>query len=542
MASVLLEFRGQRALLDRGVYEPDLYFNPGGGRHEAHEAAEDEEEPVHALDLRIGKVDESINLYHSANVLSTSSSTLSSGSGLSSSRPPTQVEDWLPQPPRSFTPPRCLGAPSSVSPPMLHRRPSTYDERPPYREASARGHWTPPLQHLGGLRGGGHQDNWRKANKFIPAYSRSDTCRMVEAVTNSLRYNPYERPRDEAVRQLIKEEPMSPMMTQGNYHHHNHRNSLVMRPPEKSRISSFNSKSSFLHHVLHHKAMGCKQSPTASLIKTEVVVGGHHDHHPDHANDELDRRIEAASRIPSLLDYSPPASPPRSSAVAASAAPAPTSDDLLPHAAAMRRHFLLQFQQHQRNIVASRNIAEASMASNSVTSSSPPPLEPLSPEDFGGHHNIIELDHSPEAEGHSGKGRRGRPRKHAVKVSLPPLYVFIRNMLHNRAYNPKVVSWVSEDQGVFKVNSTSDFAKTWGLMKSNRNEEMTYEKMSRAMRYHYGSTKQGRKGHLAMVKEKRLVYRFGELAINWRSEEVAPLRCCMTHDLCRGSLCLWSKE
>ena len=40
------------------------------------------------------------------------------------------------------------------------------------------------------------------------------------------------------------------------------------------------------------------------------------------------------------------------------------------------------------------------------------------------------------------------------------------------------------------------------------------------MRYHYGSEKQGRKGHLAMVKEKRLVYRFGELALNWRQSEV----------------------
>jgi hypothetical protein len=36
---------------------------------------------------------------------------------------------------------------------------------------------------------------------------------------------------------------------------------------------------------------------------------------------------------------------------------------------------------------------------------------------------------------------------------------------------------------------------------------MNYEKMSRAMRYHYGSERQGRKGHLAMVKEKRLFYK-----------------------------------
>ena len=106
-----------------------------------------------------------------------------------------------------------------------------------------------------------------------------------------------------------------------------------------------------------------------------------------------------------------------------------------------------------------------------------------------------------------GKGKRGRPRKHAPKLPLPPLYVFIRNLLHNPAYNPSVVAWVDEAGGCFKVTNTSEFAKTWGRMKSNRSEEMNYEKMSRAMRYHYGCERQGRKGHLAMVKEKRLYYR-----------------------------------
>ena len=139
------------------------------------------------------------------------------------------------------------------------------------------------------------------------------------------------------------------------------------------------------------------------------------------------------------------------------------------------------------------------------------------------------------------KGKRGRPRKHAPKIPLPPLYVFIRNMLHNRGYNPRVIAWVNESAGVFKVSNTAEFARTWGRMKSNRSEEMNYEKMSRAMRYHYGNPRHGRKGHLAMVKEKRLVYRFGELAINWRRDEVVPGNCDL-HDLCRGHMCLWSKE
>ena len=59
-----------------------------------------------------------------------------------------------------------------------------------------------------------------------------------------------------------------------------------------------------------------------------------------------------------------------------------------------------------------------------------------------------------------------------------------------------------------QVTNTMEFARTWGQMKSNRSEEMNYEKMSRAMRYHYGCERQGRKGHLAMVKEKRLYYKY----------------------------------
>merc|ERR1719273_497535 len=144
----------------------------------------------------------------------------------------------------------------------------------------------------------------------------------------------------------------------------------------------------------------------------------------------------------------------------------------------------------------------------------------------------------------AGKGKRGRPRKHAPKIPLPPLYVFIRNLLHNPAYNPSVVAWVDDTEGCFKVTSTTEFARTWGKMKSNRSEEMNYEKMSRAMRYHYGCERQGRKGHLAMVKEKRLYYKFGELARNWREEEVTPLKqvSCPSHDLCQNYLCLWTKE
>ena len=53
------------------------------------------------------------------------------------------------------------------------------------------------------------------------------------------------------------------------------------------------------------------------------------------------------------------------------------------------------------------------------------------------------------------KGKRGRPRKHAPKLALPPLYVFIRNLLYNPGYNPAVIAWVDYKEGCFKVRSAS---------------------------------------------------------------------------------------
>merc|ERR1719282_804007 len=160
------------------------------------------------------------------------------------------------------------------------------------------------------------------------------------------------------------------------------------------------------------------------------------------------------------------------------------------------------------------------------------------------HRQIPFLTYLVKREDCSQEARRGRPRKYPPKVTIPPLYIFVRNLLYNTGYNPGVVAWVNIEEGSFRITSTQEFARTWGQMKSNRSEEMNYEKMSRAMRYHYGCERQGRKGHLAMVKEKRLCYKFGELARNWRrSECVEPASVgCATHKLCRNHMCLWSKE
>ena len=62
----------------------------------------------------------------------------------------------------------------------------------------------------------------------------------------------------------------------------------------------------------------------------------------------------------------------------------------------------------------------------------------------------------PSSASASCKGKRGRPRKHAPKLALPPLYVFIRNLLYNPGYNPAVIAWVDYKEGCFKVGSPTE--------------------------------------------------------------------------------------
>ena len=67
------------------------------------------------------------------------------------------------------------------------------------------------------------------------------------------------------------------------------------------------------------------------------------------------------------------------------------------------------------------------------------------------HENLPCSTTLPGGGGGARLGKRGRPRKHAPKIPLPPLYVFIRNLLYSAAYNPSAVAWVDQSIGCFKV-------------------------------------------------------------------------------------------
>ncbi|XP_030033750.2 ETS homologous factor [Manduca sexta] len=95
-----------------------------------------------------------------------------------------------------------------------------------------------------------------------------------------------------------------------------------------------------------------------------------------------------------------------------------------------------------------------------------------------------------------GSGRKTfkRPRS----VSVPE---FLRNLLLDPKYCPSIIKWEDHSLGKFRFVKPDEVAKLWGKMKQNDN--MTFEKFSRAMRYHY------RQSVLVSVPTARLVYQFG---------------------------------
>jgi len=105
--------------------------------------------------------------------------------------------------------------------------------------------------------------------------------------------------------------------------------------------------------------------------------------------------------------------------------------------------------------------------------------------------------------------QRPVPQKRSPGTKLK-ITQWIVELLRNPKYNPKVITWVDEKCGVFMIKDTAAYAKLWGKVKHNDN--MTYEKLSRAMRYSY------KNDELRMVPEQRLTYKFGENMINYRAE------------------------
>uniref|UniRef100_A0A8C5M001 E74 like ETS transcription factor 3 n=1 Tax=Leptobrachium leishanense TaxID=445787 RepID=A0A8C5M001_9ANUR len=124
-------------------------------------------------------------------------------------------------------------------------------------------------------------------------------------------------------------------------------------------------------------------------------------------------------------------------------------------------------------------------------------------------------------DGGPNKRRRGRPRKlnsdcrdileskkskHSARGTH--LWEFIRDILLHPDLNDGLLKWEDRSEGVFKFLRSEAVAQLWGQKK--KNASMTYEKLSRAMRYYY------KREILERVDGRRLVYKFGKNSSGWR--------------------------
>ncbi|XP_042302918.1 ETS-related transcription factor Elf-5 isoform X3 [Sceloporus undulatus] len=91
------------------------------------------------------------------------------------------------------------------------------------------------------------------------------------------------------------------------------------------------------------------------------------------------------------------------------------------------------------------------------------------------------------------------------------LWEFVRDLLLSPEENCGILEWEDRDQGIFRVIKSDALAKMWGQRK--KNDRMTYEKLSRALRYYYKT------GILERV-DRRLVYKFGKNAHGWQDSKL----------------------
>lgn len=108
--------------------------------------------------------------------------------------------------------------------------------------------------------------------------------------------------------------------------------------------------------------------------------------------------------------------------------------------------------------------------------------------------------------------KQGRPTVRKTVV----LWKFLEELLDKGEEN--CVSWVSKEDGTFKFVDSKLAAKLWGQRKNKRN--MTYEKLSRALRYYYD------RRIMFHEEGQKLIYRFGEVVMKNRrpSTEESPLQ------------------
>ncbi|XP_015193559.1 ETS homologous factor [Lepisosteus oculatus] len=121
---------------------------------------------------------------------------------------------------------------------------------------------------------------------------------------------------------------------------------------------------------------------------------------------------------------------------------------------------------------------------------------------------------TPASPGTDTKKLHSRPQTSQMKKHNPRgthLWEFIRDILLNPERNPGLIKWEDRSEGVFRFLKSEAVAQLWGKKKNN--SSMTYEKLSRAMRYYY------KREILERVDGRRLVYKFGRNARGWKESD-----------------------
>ncbi|BFZ15742.1 hypothetical protein BsWGS_18781 [Bradybaena similaris] len=110
------------------------------------------------------------------------------------------------------------------------------------------------------------------------------------------------------------------------------------------------------------------------------------------------------------------------------------------------------------------------------------------------------------------KERRKPGRKPGQVSNVLHLWEFMRDLLHS-SESQGIIEWISKPEGVFRVMNSTEVARLWGEKKKNK-KKMTYEKLSRSLRY---SRLEGYFADLPRDKNypKKLCFKFGPKSKDW---------------------------
>eukprot|EP00092_Neocalanus_flemingeri_P014244 GFUD01015364.1.p1 GENE.GFUD01015364.1~~GFUD01015364.1.p1 ORF type:complete len:1050 (-),score=269.28 GFUD01015364.1:283-3432(-) len=166
-------------------------------------------------------------------------------------------------------------------------------------------------------------------------------------------------------------------------------------------------------------------------------------------------------------------------------------------------HFKRSSQESMETIETKRPKLDDNMRRKSDTVNSPTSTDPIVTNPFARRHsdNYAEATFIP---------RKFSQKPQIDNEPLPGLWKFLRSLLHNPKYNPKMVTWEILEDGMFRIHSLQDFYLLW---KSLKRTQISYELLTKTLKI-YDERK-----FLHSVSNYRCVYKFGVNCVDWKPHE-----------------------